>query len=254
MFEVLSLTYTVLSSMRMLLVDTADSRGFVALCGDAVVEGLAPHPADQDYSSWLLPAVHALLAGANVSLADLDAYAVTSGPGSFTGLRIGLTTVKAWAEIFTKPIVAVSRLDALAAHRPHGSTSNSYVAAYLDAQRDQVFAALFNSDGTNPVQPETVISLSAFVENVSESCGNKSICWRTPDPELLTAAPEWPSRLAAGDTLEPVAPPFSQPLCSLAYRKLIRGHVSDALTLDANYVRRADAEIYWKANPSATKI
>src|SRR5215472_1658650 len=132
--------------MRFLLVDTADSRGFVALVEDGLAQQLAAHPSDADYSSWLLPAVRTLLAQSSVSLAALDGYAVCCGPGSFTGLRVGLATVKAWAEIYGKPVAAVSRLAALAT-RPADGPRASFVAAYLDAQRQQVFAALFESGG-----------------------------------------------------------------------------------------------------------
>jgi tRNA threonylcarbamoyladenosine biosynthesis protein TsaB len=240
--------------MNFLLLDTADSHGCVALCRDSAVASVTLHTlADPDYSTWLLPAVHTLLREAGLSLANLDAYAVTSGPGSFTGLRIGLTSAKAWAEVFRKPIAAVSRLQAFAARRSEGQEDGSYVAAYLDAQRDQVFAALFREDGTTEVQPETVISLSSFVESVSEVCGSNKVLWRTPDPGLLKAVTGWLARQSAGDIVERIAPPFAESLCALAHQKLLRGDVTDALTLDANYVRRSDAEIFWKGNPSAAK-
>ena len=99
--------------MDFLLLDTADARGCVAVFRDAQLLATLPHPAAEDFSSWLLPAVHRALAQNRLSLGSLDGYAVCSGPGSFTGLRVGLTTVKAWAEIYRKPIAAVSRLEAL---------------------------------------------------------------------------------------------------------------------------------------------
>ena len=102
------------SAMRFILVDSADARGCVALCHDAIPYAVEAHPADQEYSAWLLPAVRRLLGSCCLSISELDGYAVCSGPGSFTGLRVGLTTVKAWAEIYSKPIVAVSRLAAFA--------------------------------------------------------------------------------------------------------------------------------------------
>src|SRR6516164_3721654 len=124
--------------MRFLLVDTADSRGSVALVRDDRPESVEAHPADSNYSSWLLPAVRRLLLNSGLSLAALDGYAVCSGPGSFTGLRVGLTTVKAWAEVCNRPIASVSRLEALAAVQSAEQPGAApLVAAYLDAQRDQ---------------------------------------------------------------------------------------------------------------------
>src|ERR1051326_6652773 len=127
--------------MRFLLVDTADSRGCVALFSRDNLIDCEAHPDAADYSTWLLPASHRILQKSGLSLVDFDAYAVCSGPGSFTGLRVGLTTVKAWAEIHEKPIVAVSRLEALTMFEPAGR--ERFLAAYMDARRDQVFAALY---------------------------------------------------------------------------------------------------------------
>src|ERR1700756_3063278 len=126
--------------MLVLALDTCDARGSVALLRDNKVLGVTAHESTQDYSSWLLPAVQRLLHHVEVQLAHVDSYAVASGPGSFTGLRVGLPTVKAWSEVYGRPIAPVSRLDALArqtiSHAP-------YVAAFIDAHRGQVFGALY---------------------------------------------------------------------------------------------------------------
>src|SRR5712672_1583922 len=98
--------------MRFIVVDTADVRGSVALFESVDLLALEAHSTDEDYSSWLLAAVHRVLADSSLSLAELDGYAVCAGPGSFTGLRVGLATVKAWAEIHGKPIASLSRLEA----------------------------------------------------------------------------------------------------------------------------------------------
>ena len=237
--------------MRFLLVDTADSRGFVALVEDSHTERVAEHPAGADYSSWLLPAVRTLLSESSLSLAGLDGYAVCSGPGSFTGLRVGLATVKAWAEIFGRPVAAVSRLEALAA-RTSDDPGASLVAAYLDAQRHQVFAALYRSGG-QVVEPETVLALSDFLAVVELRSLSEPVFWRTPDPQLLQDLPGWSSRQQVGDIVDHLRAPLASELAFAAYRKFDESRVTDALALDANYVRRSDAEIFWKGDSSATK-
>src|SRR5262249_35655387 len=134
--------------MHFLLLDSADSRGSLALFRGPELLTVAPHPAEEDFSSWLLPAVYGVLTQNGLSLADLEGYAVCSGPGSFTGLRVGLTTVKAWAEIYRKPIAAVSRLEAVGSiDRAHLSSPALYSAVYFDARRGQVFAALYGGSG-----------------------------------------------------------------------------------------------------------
>ena len=240
--------------MRFILVDTADTRGCVAFCHDAIPTAVEAHPDDQDYSTWLLPAVRRVLDSSGVTLSELDSYAVCYGPGSFTGLRVGLTTVKAWAEIYPKPVVAVSRLAAFAQSKPSSLGANAeYVAAYLDAHRSQVFAALYRDTGA-VLNDESVIALDAFLEMVRAACGSDAVLWKTPDPQLLCPEKIWPTRQAQGDRVEPIEPPFASQLAALAHTKFLRREFTDSLALDANYVRRSDAEIFWKGNPSAARI
>src|SRR5436305_2021002 len=113
--------------MILLSIDTCDARGSIALLQDGVLVKMVPHDYPEEYSSWLLPAVEALLLGESLAMADVGGYAVAVGPGSFTGVRAALTTVKAWSEVFCKPIAPVSRLEAVASqlHDQH-----SMIAAF----------------------------------------------------------------------------------------------------------------------------
>src|SRR5260370_12291069 len=97
---------------------------------------------------------------------DVDAYAVAAGPGSFTGVRVGLTSVKAWAEVYGKRIAAVSRLEALAVE---ASAGTAWVAAFFNAQRGQVFGAVYRRKGGSLVRggDGMVISPGGFVDVVS---------------------------------------------------------------------------------------
>ena len=242
--------------MRFLVLDTADGRGSVALFKDGDLVCLEAHSTDEDYSSWLLPAVNCALKPSGLSLAQLDGYAVCAGPGSFTGLRVGLTTVKAWSEIYGKPISAVSRLAALAANSQAApEVMESFVAACIDARRGHLFAALYENSahGMRPIGEESVISPSEFVLAVAREAGGRKVRWRTPDPQLLLSLPEWQDAAAGGHLLETVQPPFADRLGLLAHRKFLVGDVTDAITLDANYVRRSDAELFWKDNRTAVK-
>lgn len=242
--------------MRFIVLDTADARGSIALFENSAPICMEAHSIDEDYSSWLLPAVHRALNTSALSLAQLDGYAVCAGPGSFTGLRVGLTTVKAWSEIYGKPIAALSRLAALAANPTEGpEISEAFVAACIDARRGQLFAGLYgnSSHGTMPIGEESVISPSEFILAVRKQTDGRKVRWRTPNPELLQSLPEWQAAAAAGHVLETVQPPFADRLGLLAHRKFQAGDVTDAFSLDANYVRRSDAELFWKDNRAAVK-
>ncbi len=250
--------------MRFIVLDTADTRGSVALFDKNNLVRIEFHSTDEDYSSWLLPGVHRVLSPsglsrselAGLSLSDLDGYAVCAGPGSFTGLRVGLTTVKAWSEIYGKPIAAVSRLEALTADPPNEpAVAEPFVAACFDARRGQLFAALYqkSSVGFTLIGEEAVVPPAEFIRMVAAEALGGPVRWRTPDPQLLRSNSEWQQLSAAGHILEPVPPPFADRLGWVAHRKFSTRQVTDALSLDANYVRRSDAELFWKDHTSAVK-
>jgi tRNA threonylcarbamoyladenosine biosynthesis protein TsaB len=248
----LNFAYTL--CMHLIAIDTADARGSVGVFADHRLLHLESHTTDEDYSSWLLPAVHRSLSSTSLSLAELDGYAVCSGPGSFTGLRVGLTTVKAWAELYNKPTIGVSRLEGLAMAGGQAADSHqAFVAVVFDARRDQVFAALYRKldGGLAIVGEEQVIGAAEFVERVIEETAGQPVLWRTPDEAVLTRLSSWEGLAGHRHVLESIAPPFVFQLAALALGKLRDGETKDALSLEAEYVRRSDAEIFWKGNKSA---
>lgn len=214
------------------------------LQGAEVLEVLA-HESAEEYSSWLPRAVEQVLKSAGQSMQTVEAYAVACGPGSFTGLRVGLTTVKAWSEVFGRPIAAVSRLEALASQAEEGA---KIVAAFVDAHREQVFGALYaRKDGRlERVEDEMVVAPGKFVDWVGERSGAERVAWVSPDPEHITYQEVWREREKAGEKVRGVSAVFAPVIGRIGYQKLLENQTADALTLDANYVRRSDAEVLWK--------
>jgi tRNA threonylcarbamoyladenosine biosynthesis protein TsaB len=217
----------------------------VAVLRDAEVLQSSTHETSEDYSSWLLPAVGAVLEAAGVALPDVDAYAVAAGPGSFTGVRVGLTTVKAWAEVYGRPIVAVSRLEALATQ---ASGTAPYVAAFTNARRGQVFGAMYRQRGDvlERVGEEIVIAPDRFLAWAAETAGGERIQWISSDPKCLAEAQPWTARRNLGETVQAAQPHLAFAIGRLGYSLVLAGRLTDPLSLDANYVRRSDAEIFWK--------
>jgi tRNA threonylcarbamoyladenosine biosynthesis protein TsaB len=211
-----------------LSMDTSESRGSVAVRRGGVLVALKKHEDSSDYSAWLLPSVEEALTEAGVKLEQVDLLAAATGPGSFTGLRVGLTTVKAWAEVYGKPVVGVSRLEAMARSQ---KTASGFVAACYNAQRNQLFAALYGSAS-------------------GHLAGHVSVAWTSLDPELITNLDAWKKRVAGGDVMQICAPEIASSIAILAEERALLGEFSDPLSLDANYVRRSDAEIFWKGLPS----
>lgn len=176
---------------------------------------------------------------------DVSGYAVAAGPGSFTGVRVGLTTVKAWAEVYGKPVAAVSRLEGIGAQVAEPA---NYVAAFVDAQRGQVFGAVYRKEGEDLVAvcEEVVIAPGRFVEAATELTNGEKVSWISPDGALVEAEGPWNERKKRGESIERASPTLAGIIGRIGLRRLQSGKVTDALMLDANYVRRSDAEIFWK--------
>ncbi len=224
---------------------------------DGAVLHVLAHDTSEDYSVWLLPAIAQLLNAAGVAFSDIDVYIAAAGPGSFTGVRVGLTTVKAWAEVTGKPIVSVSRLEALATL---AEGSQPYVAAFANAQRRQVYGAVYRRGNASldRVGEESVIAPDKFLTFAVEMAAGQSIQWISTDPEMLLETEAWRARQSVGahqgvgaheglgESVLAASPVLAPSIGRLGYRLAQGKRFTDPLALDANYVRRSDAEVFWK--------
>jgi tRNA threonylcarbamoyl adenosine modification protein YeaZ len=254
--------------MNLLALDTCDSRGSVSVLRDGEVLQTVPHDTTDEYSLWLLPAIDRALKVSALAFADIDVYVAASGPGSFTGVRVGLTTVKAWAEVTGKPIVGVSRLEALALQA--SAAPGDFVAAFTNAQRKQIFAALYRLDsdmdadrfGTSyrltRIGDETVIAPEGFLAWAVENSAGARIRWISTDAEMLTETEAWALRQKDGAArpvdgvnkdantrVQSASPTLAPAIGKLGYHLATMKQFVDPLRLDANYVRRSDAEVSW---------
>jgi tRNA threonylcarbamoyladenosine biosynthesis protein TsaB len=237
--------------MRILAVDTSTPMGGMAALEDKRLLGHVFTGSREDYSGRFFSELSVLLREVNLCVADFDVYAVTAGPGSFTGLRLGLTTVKAWAEVHGKGIAPVSGLRAVAAQ---ASGATEFVAAVLDGRRKQVFGGLYRRSGgeLEVVGDEVVMRADEFLTDVYarlprvQSTRNSiaRLSFVSPQPELFRDA--LASSVLTGAPVEQVSFDLAPWIGHLAFDVARRGELVDALALDANYVRRSDAESYWK--------
>ena len=180
--------------MLILALDTCDARGGVALLRGESLLQIEPHATAEDYSSWLLPAVARVLTPAGLTLRHIELYAIAAGPGSFTGVRVGLTTIKAWSEVYGQRIASVSRLGGpRERERRLGSVCRRI---HRRARRNQIFAALYRRQvGTlDRVDEEMVIAPDKFLEWCAAKAGSDSIDWVSTDPNCLAQTPQWSSR------------------------------------------------------------
>ncbi len=238
--------------MLILSLDTSSPAGSFALLRDANVLSERVSTDQKLYSASVLRETKELLDGAHISLEQIDLFAVDAGPGSFTGLRVGLATVKGWAEVFGKPGVAVSGLEALAAQAGPSLEAGSLVAAVMDARRGQIYGSLFlagNGWGLlERIGEEVVATADEFFEFVHGNLAGRGLVIACASPELIELAigPAMERKGLEGCAVEVVSSALAPAIGKLGYAKALRGEAVDALHLDANYIRRSDAEMNWR--------
>jgi len=134
--------------MRILAVDTSSLVAAVAVIDNERLLGEYILNHKKTHSQKLMPMIKELMDNLELTPKDIDVFAASSGPGSFTGLRIGITTVKALAYAVNKPVVSVPTLDALAFNMP---VADSLVCPIMDARNNQVFTAVYKWEKGIPV-------------------------------------------------------------------------------------------------------
>jgi len=180
------------------------------------------------FSAQLVPQIAALLQKNGFAKQQIDGFAVVSGPGSFTGLRIGLAAIKGLAEILQKPIAPVSLLETVAL----AADTEGNVIAALDAGRSEIYV------GTYEVQDGRALRVSEKILTLPELpavfAGQLIV---TPDPRLGDTL------LQSGVSVNAVPQPQADYIARLGYRQIQAGRTVTPEALDASYIRRTDAEI-----------
>lgn len=219
--------------MLILAVDTSGKFGSIALAesdSPSNFRTLEVVPLEGGtFSAQLVPQIAALLTKHGLSKHDIGGFAASSGPGSFTGLRVGLAAVKALAEVLQKPIAAVSLLEAVAA----GNKESARFFTAMDAGRGEVFVAEYVS-GKLTVFGERLLTRD---ELWTFARGSKLL---TPDAPLAVDAGK------CGIEVAVVERPRADVIARLGCMKIQAGETVSAEQLEANYIRRSDAEIFSK--------
>ncbi len=217
--------------MILLAIDTSGPSGSIALARCEAVDCvlLETHPLEGgNFSAQLVPEIAALLAKQGIEKKDIGGFAVASGPGSFTGLRVGLAAVKGLAEILEKPIAAVSLLEVVAV----AAGAQGSVIALLDAGRRQAFAGNYEIATDSAICKEECLLLW---EELAAYAASRTIV--TPDKKVAEFLDS--SRTEFVEIQRPLADAIAR----IGWRKLAAGLSSDVAELEANYIRRTDAEI-----------
>lgn len=199
-------------SLRLLAVDTTGDSGSIALSeDDRVIEEVSLH-SPGGFAHVLFGEIEQLLTRHGLRLSQLDGFASASGPGSFTGVRVGLTAVKGLAEANGRKVVAVSNLEALSTFG-----TQPLRAPVIDARRGEIYGAVYDAS-LRLVCPEVVMPLPAFLASLPSS-GIEIIQHR---------------------------PPLAGAIARIASERFAAGLARDPAEIDANYIRRSDAELLWR--------
>lgn len=220
--------------MLILGIETSGTRGEIAVCrgADCLAEA-ALEAAPRRHAQTLVSQLDTTLKNLGLRVADLDAIAVSVGPGSFTGLRVGVVCAKTLAYVTGCRLAAVDSLQAIAANSPPEVTT---VHVISDAQRGDVFVGTYNriADGEWSREGEiSIVKADAWMQARSPGetlCGPALGVYGTIAASMCHLLPEaaWTPR--------------ARFVASIGWRRIERGHVADCMTLEPFYLRRSAAE------------
>lgn len=235
--------------MKILAVDSTAIAASVAVLEDDRLLGEFFIHTTQTHSQTLMPMVQQVLACTGVSLSDIDLFAVAAGPGSFTGVRIGVACVKGMAMAQNKPCVGVSTLEAMAYNmKSPGAT----ICAVMDARREQVYNAVFrsNTDGFERITPDRALS----IDELAQECkilsqplflvgDGAKLCYNTNGfQELSAILPPEPSQYQRAFGVG-----------QAAYQAFLQGQTVTAAELVPVYLRLPQAERELKKRQESVK-
>jgi tRNA threonylcarbamoyladenosine biosynthesis protein TsaB len=234
--------------MRVLALDTTTAAGSVALVDDADLIAERCGDPSRTHAERLPGDILALVASAGATIASVDLFAVACGPGSFTGLRIGIATMQGLAFVGDRPMAGVSALEALAQIGCIDARPGKIVGAWMDAHRREVFSALYRVAGAKPFELERLAEIEpAAVGDPAATLAR----WRCDvdhsdaifigDGAALYA--EVIRRRVGPDAAVVDAPPLAAAIGRIAGARARRGETVKASGIRPLYVRRPDAEI-----------
>ncbi len=226
--------------MFVLGIETSTKTGSVAAVSDHGVIAQYSLNIEVTHSERLMSTVDRVLKDSGLEMLQFDGFAVAIGPGSFTGLRIGLATVKGLALATGKPVAAVPTLRALAWNTPFAAHP---ICPMLDARKNEVYAALYTFDGPDLVQtmPEAVIPLARLGDLIAGKTlftGEASFDYHTIIEEML-------GDRALFAPLSAILPSAAS-VADIGLKMIRNGRHSDPDSLTPLYIRRPEAEVAWE--------
>lgn len=231
--------------MYILGIETSTKTGSVAIVSENGVIAQYSLSIEVTHSERLMSTVDRVLKDTGLAIADMSGFAVAIGPGSFTGLRIGLAAVKGLAFATSKPVAAVPTLRALALNLPFAAYP---VCPMLDARKNEVYAAVYRFEGAalEQVMPETAIS----IKELSQRMSGKIVC--TGEAAHIYRL-ELQEQFGERALIAPISAilPSAATVAAIGLEMITSGMQADPDNLTPLYIRRPEAEVAWeKRQPS----
>jgi len=223
--------------MKILAVDTATTSCSVAIVDQTSLISEFTIDREETHSKHLMDMIKTVLRMSGINLSDLDGFTVTRGPGSFTGLRIGISTIKGLAVASEKPVVGVSSLETLALQV---SYSNDLICPILDARKGEVYFSRYRflKGHLKRQTEERVAPPDEAVDNLKESClfvGNGALLYKEmileKMGEFASFAPMIQNTIRAST------------LAYLGMAKFENNDIDDIEKIEPYYIRKSDAEL-----------
>lgn len=221
--------------MRILAVDTSTMMSSISVLEDDKIIADSSINQEETHSEMLVPLIKRMLDDLKIKANDIDLFAIAKGPGSFTGLRIGMTSLKAMAQALDKPIIGVSTLKGMA----YSIMNDGYVLAIIDARGKRYFAGLYkwNNDQLE-MQFEEIIEENVLEERIQE------IDRITIVGEAISKLPNKIKEFSNVKLSHPgLNNGISRNIAVLAKEKYEKGEIDNTFDITPNYLRKSQAEI-----------
>ncbi len=225
--------------MKILSLDSSAVVASVALCEDGKLLAEYTLNNGNTHSETLLPMVESVLKLYGITPSDIDLFACSSGPGSFTGVRIGAATLKGLAFASGKPCVGVSTLEAIAENLSH---MKGWICPVMNARRSQVYTALFYSDGDHLDRrmEDSAVSIEELDELLSKKTNKEEgVRFSGDGYEITLSALKKTKSLTVPDRLRHQS---AYSVAKVAYRKYLAGEYTTDEGLSVTYLRPSQAE------------
>ena len=217
--------------MIILGMDTCSANAAVAVMNDKKLIGEFVISNDRTHSQVIMPLVDDMLKKCGLDISDIDVFAVSVGPGSFTGLRIGMATVKTFAQFCKKPIIGVSSLDSL---YENCALFDGIVCPIIDARHGEVYNALYK-DGKR-ITDYRVVSVDLLIEQLN----GQKVCFCGDG--VLTYGDKLAQCTDFSVATQNISMQKASSLCIAAYKRAINNDFDDVYSLLPVYLRKSQAE------------